>query len=126
MADSVSPSVPAPTLGAQLAAELKPDRLIPGLTAGLVTGMINIIVALSLAALIFSGDLSGYVSHAIGLIMLGGIVAVLVTGWLSSYSGSISATQDAPGAILAVLAVAIGRSLPAENLSALESRFTHA
>ncbi len=113
MPDSMPPSNPATTLSAQLAAELKPERLISGLAAGLVASVINVIVGISLAALIFAGELSGFVSQAIGLILLGGIVAVIVTGLLSSHSGTICATQDAPAAILAVLAGAILRALPA-------------
>ena len=86
------------------AAALKLHRLLPGVAAGVVAGVINVIVAISLAALIFAGDLSGFVSQGIGLILLGGIVALIVTGLLSSFSGTLTATQDTPGAILAVLA----------------------
>ena len=107
---------PSPTKGSALLSRIvdqfQPNRLIPGLAAGSVVGMINVIVNISLAALIFGGDLSGFVSNGIGLILLGGIVALIVNGLLSSFPGTISATQDAPAAILAVAAAAIVSSLP--------------
>jgi SulP family sulfate permease len=88
-------------------AEFQRQRLIPGLVAGLTCGVIDLIVSISLAALIFNGDLSGFVPKAIGLILLGGIIAVIVTGLFSSFPGTVSSTQDAPAAILAVSAAAI-------------------
>ncbi len=73
----------------QIAAEFQPDRLVPGLVAGLVAGIINVVVAISLAALIFAGDLSDFVSNGIGLVLLGGIAALIVSGLLSSFPGPL-------------------------------------
>ncbi len=117
MAAAEQPSAPVTDRLRRVAKALKPDRLIPGVAAGVVAGVINVIVAISLAALIFAGDLSSFVSQGIGLILLGGIVALVVTGLLSSFPGTLTATQDAPGAILAVLAVAILKALPADTPS---------
>jgi SulP family sulfate permease len=97
--------------------EIQPDRLVPGLIAGLVAGIIIVIVAISLAALIFAGDLSGFVSRGISLFLMGGIAALIATGLLSSFSGTITLVQDAPAAVMAVVAAAIVSSLPASASS---------
>lgn len=86
-------------------------QILPGISAGLVTGMINVIVTISLAALILTGDTSPYVPNGIGLLLLGGVPALLLVGFFSSYKGSIVVTQDAPGAILAVMAAGIIQSI---------------
>lgn len=113
-------TTPAPTKSSalpQLAAEFQPERLVPGLVAGLVNAIINLIVAISLAALIFAGDLSGFVLNGIGLLLLGGTAALIVSGLLSSFPGTITCVQDAPAAILAVVATAIVSSLPSSTTS---------
>lgn len=92
--------------GSRVLAEFQPSRLVPGLAAGGVAGSNNVLVAISLAAMIF-GDLSDFISNGIGLFLLGGIVAVIATGLLSSFPGTITGIQDAPAAILAVAAAAI-------------------
>ncbi len=51
---------------AQLLQELHPGRLLPGLTAGVVIALLDIVVEISFATLIFSGVLSQYVSNGIG------------------------------------------------------------
>jgi SulP family sulfate permease len=97
--------------GSRVLAEFQPNRLVPGLAAGGVAGSTNVLVAISLAAMIFS-DLSGFISNGVGLFLLGGIVAVIATGLLSSFPGTITGIQDAPAAILAVAAAAIINGMP--------------
>ena len=45
--------------------------VIPGITAGLISGVITVIIEISFAALIFSGDLAAFVSHGIGFTLFG-------------------------------------------------------
>jgi SulP family sulfate permease len=99
----------------QLREELHPSRLVPGLAAGLVTGTIIITVAVAFATMIFSGDLSGYVSNGIGLLLFSAVVFGALTAMTSSFRAVISSPQDNPAAILALAAVAIAGTMNAST-----------
>jgi SulP family sulfate permease len=88
-----------------------PSQLLAVLAAGLVVGIITASVEISLAVLIFSGDLAGFVSSGIGLFLFGSLIATIVTGLTSSYAGVISVNQDVPAAIVAVMATGIASSM---------------
>ena len=45
--------------------DFKSARLIPGITSGLVVGVVEVILAISFGALIYSGKLSGFVANGI-------------------------------------------------------------
>ena len=101
----------------RLMKELHPRRLLPSLSAGLVVAMIDIPLEISIAALIFSGDLSSHVSAGIGLLLFGGLVISLVVALTSSFPGMVALPQEAPGAILALAATAIAAGMPASATS---------
>jgi SulP family sulfate permease len=90
-------------------------QIVPGLSAGLVIGVVDVIYAISLAALIFAGDASQYVANGIGLILLGGIPPLLLINLFSSYKGNLSCGQDAPTAILAVMAAGVMQNMPSSS-----------
>jgi SulP family sulfate permease len=73
--------------------------------------MLSVIIAISFAALIFSGDLAGYVANGIGLALFGALAIGLVVAATSSYPGTMAGTQDSPAAILALVAAAIASSM---------------
>jgi sulfate permease, SulP family len=102
-------------------AEFAPGRLFPSLTVGLVTGIINAIVAISLAVLIFTGDLAGFVPNGIGLFLVSSSIAIILIGLFSSFPGTLSGIQDGPAAILAVVVANLVRTLPSS--ATLEERF---
>ncbi len=87
-------------------------RLTPVISTGLVIGIVDVIYTISLAALIFAGNAPPYVANGIGLILLGGIPPLLFINSLSSYKGNMTCGQDAPAAILAVIAAGIMQSMP--------------
>ncbi len=93
--------------------EFQPRRLLASLTAGLVAGIFRVIVALSFAALIFSGGLANHVANGIGLLLYGAVVIGVVVTLTSSLPGVMAAPQDAPAAILALVAAAIAGNMPA-------------
>jgi len=70
------------------AAPLK--RLLSSLSAGLVIGVINITISISLAALIFSGPLAPYLSAGLGMMLVSAVVFMLVVGLTSSLRGIIA------------------------------------
>ena len=70
-------------------------QLLPNLGAGLIIGLLQIFMALSFAALIFSGDLSGYLSQGIGLALVGTIISGLIIAAITSLPGMIGGSQGA-------------------------------
>jgi SulP family sulfate permease len=93
--------------------KIQPSQLLAVLIAGLVVGMITASAEISLAVLIFSGELAGFVSRGIGLFLAGSFIATIITGLTSSYPGMISPNEDVPAAIMAVVAAGIAASMSA-------------
>ncbi len=89
--------------------------LLPVITAGLVVGIISVVAEVSLAALIFSGDLSIFISRGIGLLLGGSIVALIITGFTSGLPGMVTVNQDIPASIMAVVAVVLADSVAATS-----------
>lgn len=90
-----------------------PARLIPAVSAGLVLGLLAIVVELSLASLIFSGPLAGFAARAAGLTLFGSFICCLVVALGSGLPMSVSVVEDAPTAILGSVAAGIAASLAA-------------
>ncbi len=103
--------------------DLHPERLLPSLTSGLVVGLLEVILAISYAALIFSGDLAQFVSSGIGLTLFGITITSVVVALMVSIPGIVAVNQNAPAAIVAVVAIAIVGAMPA-NASSEESFMT--
>jgi SulP family sulfate permease len=95
----------------QLAGEFQPKRLFPSLVAGLISGILTVIIEISLAALIFSGDLARFVSNGIGITLFSSLVIGVVVALTSSLRGTVAVGQDIPAAILAPVAAGIATSL---------------
>ena len=92
--------------------EFHPRKLLPGFTAGVIAGMITIVVEISFAALIFGGNLSQFLANGIGLTLFGAFVIITVTTLTSSFPSVIAIPQDTPAALLALMAVGITGSMP--------------
>ncbi len=97
----------ASQLMAKIGQELRPSQLVPNLTAGLVTGLLEIVVSISFAALIFSGVLAPFLASAVGYFLLTTVIFLVILTLLTSYPGVLGAAQDIPAAILGVAAVSI-------------------
>ncbi len=93
--------------------EFQPRLLLPSLTVSLVAGVLEVIFAISLAVLIFSGNLSEYVSIGSGLALFSIIVVNAVIAVTSSLSGIIANVQESAAVLLAVVAGKISTSMPA-------------
>jgi SulP family sulfate permease len=94
--------------------DFHPRRLLPILTAGLVIGLLEIALATSFAALIFTGELSSYVPQGIGLALMGTILAGILLALFSSLPGTVGGNQDVSAALMAVVVAAIVAVMPAE------------
>ncbi len=78
----------------RLAGEFHPRKLLPSLPAGLLTGLLEVVLAVSFAALIFSGDLSDFTAIGVGLFLFGAMVSGFVVALASSLPGTVSGNQD--------------------------------
>ncbi len=92
---------------ADLKTEFHPTNLLSGLTAGIIVAIIDISLEISLAALIFSGNLSQFLARGIGLMLFGAFVMGIFVAFTASLPGMIALPQDTPAAILALIAASI-------------------
>jgi SulP family sulfate permease len=91
--------------------EFNPGILLPSLTAGLIATIVTISTEVSLAALIFSGDLSQFLARGIGLMLFGAFAMGIVIALTTSLPGIVGIPQDTPAAILGLVAAGIAISL---------------
>ncbi len=85
---------------------LRPQRMIPALLAGVLVGILEIALAASFASLIFSGETAAHLSRGIGMALFSATVGITITSLFTSYPALMGGNQDAPAAILGVMAAA--------------------
>ena len=101
-----------PALSSRLRAELRPQLLIPAVTAGIVIGILEVVLAASFTALIFFGDAAIHLPIALGLNLFAAVVMLSAVGIGSSLPGVVGSLQDTTAAILALSAASIMQELP--------------
>ena len=69
--------------------------------------ILEIIFVVAFTALIYSGELSSKIPRALGFIIIGDAILCAVGAMLSSNPAAIAVEQDAPGAMLSVLAAGV-------------------
>lgn len=103
---------PSPTLVLQrLQAGIQPQILLSSLAAGLVTGIIGVIRAISYASLIFSGALAMHLPTGLGMTVVSTGITIMVVALTSTLPGIIATPLAAPTTILALMAAGIAREL---------------
>ena len=91
--------------------EFQPQRLLPALVMGTITGTIEVIYALSLASLIFNGDLASFLPYGFGISLISSVVLLIGTSLTSSVPGVFSSAQDGSVVMLAVIASSLAGTL---------------
>jgi SulP family sulfate permease len=91
--------------------EFRPKRFLPSLSAGIIVAITDISLEISLAALIFSGVLSPFVAAGIGFILFGSFAILLISSITSPVPGAMSAPQDTPAAILALVVAGVAAQM---------------
>ena len=79
-------------------------QAVSGITAGLVIGLISVVLIVSLATLVFNGAMSVFIQRGIGLFLFGGFALAAVASIFGSLPGTAIGPQDGPAALLAVMA----------------------
>jgi sulfate permease, SulP family len=105
-----------PQYGRQLAQELLAPPLAPNLLFAFMFGLLEIMLAASFAALIFSGELSGAIGTGLGLMIFSAAIASFMLGMFSSLPGTLGGIQSLPVTIMAGLVLTLGESLSGETL----------
>ncbi|MGF1512352.1 MAG: SLC26A/SulP transporter family protein [Elainellaceae cyanobacterium] len=95
-----------------LQANLQPSALLSSLPAGLITGVIGAIRAISYASLIFSGALATYLPTGLGITLFSTAVICALVALNSTLPGIIATPLAAPTALLAIMASDIAQELP--------------
>ena len=91
-----------------MAENSKYSNILPSLIAGFVNGIIIVVSAMALGALIFTGELSSYLPQGIGILLFGSLIFALFSAITATVPPFIiSAPQDIPIAILALMATTI-------------------
>ena len=93
-----------------------PEKLFPCLTTGVLMGVTEVIFALSVGSLIFSGDLATFLPYGIGLALVTSTVMLLGVSLGSSVPGVTGILQDSPSVVLATMASALVAALPAARM----------
>jgi SulP family sulfate permease len=88
------------------------QSLIASLTSGLIIGILEVALAISFAALIFSGPLSQFLSNGIGYALAGAIISGTIIALFTSWPGFVGGNQEGPAAIVALMAATISELMP--------------
>jgi len=86
------------------------QSLIPAIVAGLVSGLLTIVVSISFAAIVFRGDLVMFLPQGIGIVLFTTMIVCGVLSITSRFIGAMSSTQDA-----GIVVVALGAAHIAEK-----------
>lgn len=90
--------------GAILARPPPRSSVVPALAAGVIIGVIEIVLAVAFTALIFRGTLAVHQSSAVALLLAGSVALLAVTSLLSSVPGTTGSIQDTTSVLLALAA----------------------
>jgi SulP family sulfate permease len=102
------PDQPRRAMLLDMARDLTPSRVGPTMVAGIVAGVITISYAVSLAALVFRGDLAGSLADGVGMTLWSTLVVGLAATFFSSLEGTIPSAGGKTAAVLAVTAASLG------------------
>jgi len=105
--DLIEIKMPSNRLINELINEFKPRYLFPSIAAAIVVAAIEIVLAISYGALIFTGPLKENLSVGISLMLLSTTIYGILFALFSKLKGMISSLQDTAIAILATLTASI-------------------
>ena len=94
--------------------DLKPKRLPLNLSAGVLQGAIEVLLAASLASLIFSGSLEALFPIGITLALATGAIHLIGSALFSSARAIHSSMQDVPAVLVAVMLASVAASIGSE------------
>ena len=85
--------------------QLRPERVLASLTVGLVIGIVEVVLAISLAALVFGGYMTYFLADGIGLYLVAAALTLAFLAWRAGTRGVVGSVQATTAAVLAVVAM---------------------
>jgi sulfate permease, SulP family len=79
-------------------------RVLASITAGLVIGVVEVVLAISFAALVYGGYLAYFLANGIGLYLVAAALTLAVLALRAGSRGVVGSVQDAAAAVLAIIA----------------------
>jgi len=79
-------------------------RALSAVTAGVVIGVVEVVLAISFAALVYGGYLAQYLPQGIGLYLVAASITLAILAWRGGRRGVVGSVQDAAAAVLGVVA----------------------
>ncbi len=79
-------------------------RVLATITGGAVIGVVEVVLAVSFAALVYSGYLAQYLPDGIGLYLVAASLTLAILAWRAGSRGVVGTVQDAATAVLALVA----------------------
>lgn len=79
-------------------------RVLATITGGAVIGVVEVVLAVSFAALVYSGYLAQYLPDGIGLFLVAASLTLAILAWRAGARGVVGTVQDAATAVLALVA----------------------
>ena len=101
----------ATNLLSELRADVASAKLLPALFVGLAMGVVLVIGAAAISALIFSGTAAPLAARGAGPVLFSALVLCLVIALTGGYRGVVSAPQDAPVAVAVSVVAVAGASM---------------
>jgi SulP family sulfate permease len=89
--------------------------LLTAVAAGIIAGLLAVVLCSSCAALIFSGPLSAHVSAGVGIALFCTCIVGFSSAVTSSYPGTVATVQTEPAALAAVMASTVVSALPPDT-----------
>ncbi len=94
------------------------SSLLANISAGITTGLVNLVYSISFAALVFSGDLTHFFPQGLGISLIGATVTAIIVAWRSSFPFALAGPDPNSAVILALVAAEIANSLPQTDIEA--------
>ena len=79
-------------------------RVLSTITGGVVIGVVEVVLAVSFAALVYSGYLAQYLPDGIGMYLVAASLTLGILAWRAGTRGVVGTVQDAATAVLAIVA----------------------
>ncbi|MFQ5929659.1 MAG: SulP family inorganic anion transporter [Acidobacteriota bacterium] len=91
--------------------EMRPNNWVPDLFLGLSSGALTVTQSITMAALIFSGELSAHLPAGIGMALIGACLVGAIVALKASFPLTIAGPQSVSSVIIALSVSAIAASL---------------
>lgn len=97
------------------------NKILSSLFAGLISGLVTLTYSVSYAALIFSGDMSEYLSLGVGTALISAAVVAFIVALRSSLSFAIAGPDSNASAILALMVSALVINMQGDTSTTIAS-----